>query len=123
MLTVRVAFKVSEVGLTEAVTVTWTERESGANPVAVALMLTVPIAIPVTCGFVAATCAPAGTKTLAVMVAMVVSLLAKLTVTPPGGAGVERLNARLLVCPGATTRLVARLMRLLVTLTPVVAVG
>src|SRR3982074_2636799 len=105
MLTVRVAFKVSEVGLTEAVTVTWTERVSGANPVAVALTLTVPMVTPVTGGFVAAACAPAGTKTLAVMVAMVMSLLVKLTVTPPGGAGDVRLNARLLVCPGATTRL------------------
>src|ERR1700730_3504255 len=97
MLAVRVAVTLREVGLAEAVTVTWTGRVSGANPVAVALILTVPIASPVTCGFVVAPCAPAGMNTLAVMVAIVVSLLVKLIVTPPVGAGVERLTARLLV--------------------------
>src|SRR5438477_1193890 len=97
MFAVRVAFTLREVGLAEAVTVTWTARVSGANPVAVALMLTAPIATPVTCGLEAGTSAPAGMKTLAVTVAMVVSLLVKLIVTPPVGAGVDRLTAKLLL--------------------------
>ena len=113
----------SEVGVTEAVTVTWTDCVSGAKPVADAVMLALPIVTPVTCGFVDATFAPAGTKTLAVTVATAVLLLTKFTVTPPAGAGVERLKARLLVCAGASTRPVARLISLLVTVTLVVAGG
>lgn len=70
-----------------------------------------------------ATVKPAGTKTLAVTVAIDVLLLTKFTVTPPVGAGEERLNARLLVWPGPRIRPVARLISLLVTFTPVVAVG
>ena len=90
---------------------------------ALAVIFTVPIATPVTCGLAEATVEPAATKTLAVTVAIDVLLLVKLTVTPPVGAGVERLKARLLVCAGARIRPVARLISLLVTVTPVVAVG
>jgi len=96
MFVVRVAFRLSEVGLVDAVTVTCTDCASGANPVALAVMLTVPIVTPVTCGLVEATVAPPGTKTLAVTVAMAVLALVKFTVTPPVGAGEERLNAMLL---------------------------
>lgn len=107
----------------DAVTVTWTASVSGAKPVALAVTLTVPMATPVTWGFEEATVAPAGTNTLEVMVAMLVFELVKFTVTPPVGAGEERLNARLLVCPGATTKPVAILISELVTDTLVVAVG
>ena len=122
-MTVRVALRLSEVGFVEAVTVTWTACVSGAKPVALAVILTVPMVTPVTCGLDEATVEPAATKTLAVTVAIDVLLLTKFTVTPPVGAGLERLKARLLVWAGATIKPVARLISLLVTVTPVVAVG
>ena len=48
MLLVRVAGTLKFVVLNEAVTVTWTVAESGANPVAEAVVTVLPIPTPVT---------------------------------------------------------------------------
>lgn len=89
---------------------------------AVAVTVVEPIATPVTCGFVAGTISPAGTKTLGVIVAMAVFELVKLMVSPLGGAANERLTGRLLLWPGARTGTVPKLMRFAVTVRGAVAV-
>jgi hypothetical protein len=61
-----------------------------------------PIPAPVTCGCVAGVVAPAAIKTLAGTVTLVVSLLARFTVTPPAGAGCDRATANVADCPSAT---------------------
>jgi len=114
-VTVPVAFTLIGFGLTEAVTVTVTVAESGANPVAVAVICVAPMDTPVTWGFAAGMNSPAGTKTLGVIVATEVFALVKLMVRPPGGAAKERLTGRLPLWPGAKTGIVSKLMRLLVT--------
>jgi hypothetical protein len=93
--TVRVAFMLIELGLSESVTVTETLPESGANPVAVAVICVEPIITPVTWGFADGICKPAGTKTLGVTAATEGLELVKLMVRPPGGAANERLTGRL----------------------------
>src|SRR3954453_20732678 len=54
-------------------------------------MLAVPAPTPVTTGCVDGVVAPSGTTTLGVTVTFVVSLLLSETVTPPAGAGAERV--------------------------------
>jgi hypothetical protein len=56
-------------------------------------MVADPIATAVTCGCVAGVVLPAAINTLAGIVTLVVSLLARLTVTPPAGAACDRLTA------------------------------
>jgi hypothetical protein len=96
-------------GLNVAVTVTFATRVAGAKPGANAVIVDVPMTTPVTCGFAAGVCWPAGMKTLAVTVATVGALLVKVTVVPPGGAGLGRLRARLCIWPGATAGIIPRL--------------
>ena len=57
------------------------------------MMVVVPIATPVICGFCEPSLNPAGMNTLGVIVAAAVLLLVKVTVTPPGGAITPRLSA------------------------------
>ena len=97
------------VGLKVAATVTVAVRVAGAKPGANAVIVDVPMVTPVTCGLAAGVCCPAGTKTLAVTVATVVALLVKVTVVPPGGAGLGRLRAKLIIWPGATAGIMPRL--------------
>ena len=120
-LTDLVAFTPIDPGFKESVTVTVTLAESGAKPVAVALICAEPIAPPVTCGFAEGISKPAGTKTLGVTVAMELLELVKLIVRPPGGAAKERLTGRLALCAGPKTGIVPKLMRLLVTANGAVA--
>lgn len=119
--TVLVALMLTEVGLSEAVTVTVTVPVSGAKPTAVAVTCVEPMATPVTCGFAAGMSRPAGTKTLDVMVATEVLALLKLIVRPPGGAAKERLTGRLPLWPGAKAGIVPKLTKLLVTMRGAVA--
>ena len=63
---------------------------------------------------------PAAMNTLAVTVAIDVSLLAKLTVTPPVGAGAVRLIGKLTLCPRPIAGSAPRLIKVLVTVTLVV---
>ena len=69
------------------VTLVLAEAKFGAD----ALILMVPRARPVTVGWVAGVVAPAAINTLAVTVALVVSLEVRVTVVPPVGAAFCRL--------------------------------
>src|SRR5208282_1005985 len=120
-LTVLVAFKLMEFGFKESVTVTATLALSGANPVAEPLICVVPMVAPVTWGFADGMSRPAGTKTLGVTVATAGLELAKLMVSPPVGAAKERLTGRLALCPGPSTGIVPKLIRLAVTVSGAVA--
>ena len=105
---------VSDVGEMLNVSVTVTVCESGAKPAAVAVMAAVPIATPCTTGFDAGIWSPCGMNTLGVTVAIEMSLLDRVTVTPPDGAGMPMLSAMPALLPGATTSPVPSVMRLLV---------
>ena len=67
-------------------TVTSATLISGAKPVAVPVICTDPINMPVICGFAAGTCNPSGINTLDVTVAMAGLLLVKFMINPPAGA-------------------------------------
>src|SRR5437762_2962306 len=60
-------------------------------------MLADPIPAPVTCGCDAGAVAPAAMETLAGTVTLLVSLLNRLTVKPPAGAGDDRFSVRFCV--------------------------
>ena len=96
---------------------TFAERESGAKPTAVALIVAEPMLTPVTWGFADGTTAPGGMETLPVTVATFVSVLTNVTVTPPAGAGVDRLIGRLSAWPSPSVGSEPRLITLLVTVT------
>jgi hypothetical protein len=73
------------------------------KPGADAVMTADPKLIPFTCGGVAGVVAPCGIVTVAgVIVNFVVSLLARVTTTPPTGAAVARLTGKGKDCPGGT---------------------
>jgi hypothetical protein len=65
-------------------------------------MVADPIATAVTCGCVAGVVLPAAINTLAGIVTLVVSLLARLTVTPPAGAACVRVTAKVADRPSPT---------------------
>ena len=76
------------------------------KPTAEAVMLADPMPVPVNCGGVAGVVAPAAMVTVAGdTVTLVVSLLASVTVTPPAGAGADRVISRLAVRPRFTDAL------------------
>ena len=64
-----------------------------ARPVPEAVMVADPMPVPVTWGCAAGAVAPAAMKTLAGTVTLAVSLLLRLTVTPPAGAAWDRVTA------------------------------
>ena len=70
-----------------------------------------PKLIPLTCGCVSGVVLPALIVILAgETVARLVSLLLRVTVTPPAGAGVPSVTGKVADCPGATDTLAGRLM-------------
>jgi hypothetical protein len=73
-----------------AVTRTW--ALPGVKPGADAVMLADPSLMPLTCGCVVEDVFLAAMKTLGVTVAVEVSLLASETVTPPAGAGADKVT-------------------------------
>src|SRR4029453_2068155 len=91
MLPVVLVTTLKGVGVNVTLTDTFAERESGAKPTAVALILAEPMLTPVTWGFADGPTAPVGMETLPVTVATLVLVLTNVTVTPPAGAGVDRL--------------------------------
>jgi len=69
-----------------------------------------PRPTPVTCGCVVGVVAPAATSTVDVTVTLDGSLLVKVTVTPPAGAGVVRVTASGPDCPTPTVTPAANVM-------------
>jgi hypothetical protein len=65
-------------------------------------MLADPKFTPVTFAVVVGTVAPAGMATLDVTVTLLVSLLTSVTVTPPGGAGEDKVTLMGADWPGVT---------------------
>lgn len=82
-----------------------TVLESPVKPGTEAVTVTDPKLTPVICAGESGVVAPAEKKIVGVMVSLLVSLLTKLTVTPPDGAGETRVTARGSVWPGATVTL------------------
>ena len=103
--------------VTFTVTVAW--RLSEAKPMAERVDLRrVPTPTAVICGLAAGTCEFAGMRTLGVTVTTLVLVLVKLTVTPLGGATVDRFMGRLAVWPRPSAGSAPRLTTLLVIVTP-----
>lgn len=71
---------------------TCTRELPGAKPGADAVMLADPGLTPLICGWVAGTLALAAMKTLGVTVTVEESLLVNETVTPPAGAGADKVT-------------------------------
>src|SRR5207237_1360577 len=85
------------------VAVTWTVPEAGEYPVAVALILAVPKATPVTCGCIAGAVCPTATEIVdGLMVTFAESLLVNVMVTPPAGAGMGKVTGKGTDWPTAT---------------------
>ncbi len=72
--------------------VTWTWALPGVKPGADAVILADPRLMPLTSGCVCGTVVLAAIKTLGVTVAVEVLLLANETVTPPAGAGADKVT-------------------------------
>jgi hypothetical protein len=108
------------VGVNVTLTCTFAVRVSGAKPGATAVICAVPMLTPFTCGLETGIVCPAAMNKLGVIVAIDVSLLAKLTVTPPAGAGAVRLIGKLTLCPRPIAGRAPRLINVLVTVTLVV---
>ena len=66
------------------------------------MMVAEPMPAPVTCGALAGVVKPAPMNTLAGVTTLDVSLLTKLTVTPPAGAAVDKVIDKLAVWPRLT---------------------
>ena len=97
-------------GVNAGVAFTCTVWLAGVYAGAVAVMFADPRPTPVTWGCVVGVVAPAGTVTLEVTVTLEGSLLVKVTVTPPAGAGVERVTANGTDCPAPTVTLEANVI-------------
>ncbi len=94
------------------------------KPAAVALMFASPGATPLICGCTAGEVVPAAIMALAVTVAFEASLDARVTMSPPAGAGVNKLTGNAALWPTVTVIFAGTLIvagGAIVTLTPAVA--
>ncbi len=73
-------------------------------------MVADPTPAPVTCGCTAGVVAPAAIDTLAGTVTLDGSLLSRVTVTPPAGAGTDKVTANAADCPSPTAVLAGTLI-------------